>query len=59
LAKFNLSTDKQLFVRGGLVSLKAGEVDTDDKDLIKALEGAIGVEPLAPVKQKLKGGQAE
>jgi len=29
-----------LLVRGGLVSLPAGEVETDDEDLIKALRGA-------------------
>ncbi len=35
-----------MLVRGGLVSLEAGEVDTDDEQLIAALSGALDVERL-------------
>ena len=55
MAKFKLSSDKQLFVAGGIVSLKAGEVETDDKQLIAALSKAKGVEEVkakSPPKQK-------
>ena len=44
MAKFNLSSDKLLFVSGGIKSLKAGEVETDDKELIAALQKARDVE---------------
>lgn len=44
MAKFNLSSDKQLFVAGGIKSLKAGEVETEDKALIEALQKATDVE---------------
>ena len=46
MAKFNLSTDKQLFVRGVITSFKAGEHETTDKGLILALQGAHGVTEL-------------
>ena len=55
MAKFNLSSDKQLFVAGGIKSLKAGEVETEDKALIEALQNAVGVEEVkgkAPSKSK-------
>jgi hypothetical protein len=50
LAKFDVATDKQLIVRGSLVKVSAGEVETEDADLIKALLGAQDVEEVKPKK---------
>lgn len=57
MAKFKLSTDKTVFVRGGLKSLKAGEVDTDDKELIEALSKAKGVEEVKAKSKPAKGAE--
>jgi hypothetical protein len=55
LAKFNVSVDKQVIVSGELVSVKAGQFDTDNEALAVALRGALGVteeKPKAPAKAK-------
>jgi hypothetical protein len=44
LAKFALAADKILIVRSALISLKAGEVEADDDELIKALRSALDVD---------------
>lgn len=52
-----------MFIRGGLVSFKAGLVETADDDVIFALSGALDVEPIeepieepaAKKQQKPKG----
>jgi hypothetical protein len=46
MAKFKLLASKMLIVKGQLVSLPAGEIDTDDKDLIDVLKVAQNVEPV-------------
>jgi hypothetical protein len=53
LAKFSLAADKLLIVRSALVSLKAGEVETEDDELIKALRSALDVDE--PEAEKPKG----
>ena len=56
LAKFELATDKSLIVRSALVSFEAGEVETEDEELVAALRGALDVvEVDATKKQKPKG----
>jgi hypothetical protein len=52
LAKFNLAADKLLLVRSSLVRLDAGEIDTNDEDLIKALRSALYVDEVKPKKTK-------
>lgn len=52
--KFNVTADKMLFVDGKIKSVKAGEIDTTDKGLIAALEGAKGVEKQAAKTSKSK-----
>ena len=54
LAKFAIAADKLLIVRSALVSLKAGEVETDDDELIKALRSALDVDELEAEKPKGK-----
>jgi len=46
--KFDVTADTMLFVDGKMKSVKAGEIDTTDKGLIVALEGAKGVSKLQP-----------
>lgn len=45
-------------MRGGLVKLDAGEVETDDSDLIAALNGALDVEQVED-KPKRKSTKTE
>lgn len=52
--KFNVKADKMLFVNGKIKSIKAGEVDTTDKGLIAALDGAKDVEKATPKTSKAK-----
>jgi hypothetical protein len=52
LAKFSLAADKLLLVRGNLVRLDAGEIDTDDEYLIHALRNAMDVDEVKPKKTK-------
>jgi hypothetical protein len=52
LPKFNLATDKTLFVSGVLVTLKAGEYETKDDDLAERLRKAKGVEEVKTRKTK-------
>ena len=52
MAKFSLAADKCLLVRGSLVRLEAGEIDTNDDDLIKALRSALDVDEVKPKKTK-------
>jgi hypothetical protein len=51
LVNYHLATGKQLFVRGVITKLDAGDHETDDKDLIKVLDGALGVTRIEPKKQ--------
>ncbi len=48
-----------MLVRGGLVSLSAGEVETDDDDLIAALRGALDVEEVKRGGKKSEKEPAE
>jgi hypothetical protein len=55
LAKFNVTVDKQVIVNGELVSVKAGQFDTDNEALAAALRGALEVteeKPKATTKAK-------
>jgi hypothetical protein len=52
MAKFKLLASKMLIVKGQLVSLPAGEIDTDDKDLIEVLKVAQNVEPVTAKSSK-------
>ena len=44
MAKFKLATDKTIIVSGVLTTIKAGEHETKDKDIIEKLRNAINVE---------------
>ena len=50
MAKFNLAADKLILVGGVLVSIKAGQHETNDEATIKALRGAKQVTELAQPK---------
>lgn len=57
MALFKLHQDKQLFVGGNIVSLKAGDVETEDEKLIAALSKAQGVEALEEKDRPLTKAQ--
>lgn len=58
--KFSVTANTAVFVNGKIKTVKAGEIDTTDKDLIEALEGAKGVEKLeSKPKQKIKSKQTD
>lgn len=51
--KFIVTADTAVFVNGKIKTVKAGEIDTTDKDFIRSLEGAKGVTK-AQAKSKSK-----
>lgn len=59
LAKFTLSTDKLLVVRGVIVKLPAGDFETEDDELIAALSGAVDVVETDTVKKQKPKGNTE
>lgn len=56
--KFHVTAKIMLLVDGKIKSIKAGEIDTADKTLIEALEGAKGVSKVQ-LKAKAKSKQAD
>lgn len=54
MSKFKLAVDKQFFVDGVLVSLKAGEHETTDKELIEKLKNAKNVTEVKAAAKKAK-----
>ena len=64
MPKFNLLENKSFVVRGQLASFAKGELETDDKDLVKALSSALNVEvvtkkPTAAEVKAAKEAEAE
>lgn len=62
MAVFVLHSDKSFIIKGQYRSFPAGQLETDDEDVIAALRGAVDVEELegedTTKKQKPKGGSS-
>lgn len=54
--KFSVTAEKMILIDGKVKIIKAGEIETTDKDLIEALEGAKGV---TKAQSKSKSKQAD